>query len=175
MEPPEQRAGGDGKYIPIIAALIGLVGTVLVGYWQSHPRPEPSPSPQPTQAAAPTSTAPEPTQVAKPAQAAEEAEVSREFFVGRWQVEQTIGQVSGTTVIDYEEDGTFSGWMSQFANGVGQKVPVAGRWNYERLSKDRFRLYIQFPDGSAQQATFKIQDRNHILNTDQNYVAVRLE
>jgi hypothetical protein len=181
MEPSEQRASGDGKYIPIITALIGLFGTLLVAYWQFRaPKPEPAPAPQATQAAAPASPEPQPSEVATPApdadQETDQNEVSREFLVGRWQVEQAVGQFSGGAIIIYAEDGTFSGWTTQFVNGMGYRMPVEGRWDYGRLSKDRFRLYLEFSSGQPpQQATFKILDRNHILNTDQNYVAIRLE
>lgn len=169
MQPSENRAGGDGRKsdrsTPILIALIGALATVLVGYWQFG-RPPQAPAPAP---------APQPIQVVPPAQDTDDAEVSRDFIIGRWQVEQAAGQLSGGTLIDYQEDGTFSGWITQFVNGMGQKQPVEGRWDYQRLAKDRFRLYLQYPTGETWQGTFKIRDRNHILNIDQNYEAVRLE
>jgi hypothetical protein len=103
------------------------------------------------------------------------AELSRDFVPGRWQVDQSSGPYSGGTVIDYRDDGSFSGSMSQFVNGMGQKVPVQGNWSFERLSSNTFRLGFTFSDGSTQSGEFKVIDRNHIHNTRENYIAVRMD
>lgn len=104
------------------------------------------------------------------------AELSRDFVLGRWQVEQASGSYSGGTVIDYRDDGTFSGSATAFNDkGEGMKVPVSGNWSFERLSSNGFRLGITFADGSTQSSEFKVIDRNHIHNTQQNYIAVRVE
>jgi hypothetical protein len=100
-------------------------------------------------------------------------EASRNFIVGRWQVEQASGEVSGGTVVDYDEDGTFSGSMTIFVGGVGQKQHTAGLWNVEKLSKDKFRLKLQYENETTWIGTFRIIDRDHIHNIDQNYVASR--
>ena len=39
---------------------------------------------------------------------------SRDFMVGRWEVEQTVGAMSGGTAISYERDGTPSGTTTVF-------------------------------------------------------------
>ena len=100
-------------------------------------------------------------------------EASRNFIIGRWQVEQTAGEVSAGTVVNYEENGTFGGSMTKFVGSVGQKQPTAGYWDIEKLSKDMFRLKIRFEDNSTWVGTFKIIDHDHIHNIDQNYIAVR--
>jgi hypothetical protein len=103
------------------------------------------------------------------------AELSRDFVLGRWQVEQSSGPFSAGTVIDYRDDGTFSGSVTQFVNGMGQKVPVEGEWSFEKLSSNTFRLKVAASDGSARSGEFRVIDRGHIHNTQENYIAVRLE
>jgi hypothetical protein len=100
-------------------------------------------------------------------------EVSRSFMIGRWQVEQAAGDVSGGTLMDYDDDGTFSGTMTTFVGGVGEKQHTAGYWNFQKLSKDTFRLRLQFDNQSTWVGTFKIIDHDHIHNIDQNYIATR--
>ena len=100
---------------------------------------------------------------------------SRVFVIGRWKVDQAIGQVSGDTTITYGADGTFTGTATQFVGDVGQKQKTRGRWNFEKQTSDTFRLNVQFDDGAAWTGTFKILDQDRIHNVDQNYVAVRMK
>jgi len=100
-------------------------------------------------------------------------EASRNFIIGRWLVDQASGEFSGGTVMDYEEDGTFSGSTTIFVGGVGQKQHTAGNWNLEKLAKDKFRLKLRFDNQTTWVGTFKIIDRDHIHNIDQNYIASR--
>lgn len=102
-------------------------------------------------------------------------EATRDFIVGRWQVEQAAGQVSGGTLMDYQADGTVTGSETQFSNGFGQKIPIAGRWSFEARSVNTFRLSLELQNQPPWRGTFKIIDHNHIHNIDQNYVAVRVE
>ena len=104
-----------------------------------------------------------------------DAEVSREFMLGRWQVEQAAGQASAGTVMDYQADGTLTGSATQFINGFGQRQNLSGRWDYEKLSKSTFRLELRRNNQPPWLGTFKIIDHNHIHNIDQNYIAVRVE
>jgi hypothetical protein len=103
------------------------------------------------------------------------AEASRDFIIGRWQVEQANGQFSSGTVMDFQADGTFTGSQTLFVNGLGQRQDMAGSWNVEKLSKDTFRLEAQYQNGQTQMARFRVIDHNHIHNIDQNYISVRLE
>lgn len=100
-------------------------------------------------------------------------EVSRDFMIGRWKVEQAAGEVSGGTVMDYDDDGTFSGTMTTFVGGVGERQQRAGEWNFQKLTKDTFRLKLRFDDEAPWVGTFKIIDHDHIHNIDQNYIATR--
>jgi hypothetical protein len=119
----------------------------------------PSPEPKPNDS-------PKPEQTTLP-------QASRDFIIGRWIVEQAAGEVSGGSVVDYEDDGTFSGSATVFVGGVGQKQRTAGYWNLEKLSRDKFRLKLRFEDQTTWVGTFKIIDRDHIHNIDQNYIASR--
>jgi hypothetical protein len=103
------------------------------------------------------------------------SEASRNFVVGRWQVEQLSGSRSAGSVADYQDDGTLTGSVTQFVNGFGQKQLVAGCWNFEKVSKDTFRLQVRFNNQSTWQGTFKILDQDHIQNIDENYVSVRMK
>ena len=104
------------------------------------------------------------------------AELSRDFVPGRWQVEQSTGPYSAGTVIDYRDDGTFTGWVTQSVKGAGStKVPVEGEWSFEKLTSNTFRLDATASDGSSRSGVFKVIDHNHIHNTQENYIAVRLE
>lgn len=101
-------------------------------------------------------------------------EATREFAIGRWQVEQKVGDMEGGSFIDYNEDGSFSGKLQQFYQGQGQRVPVHGQWYLTKLSKDQFRVTWKFDDGRQAQAVFRILDRNHVQNLDENYVSIRV-
>jgi hypothetical protein len=103
--------------------------------------------------------------------------VSRDFFIGRWQVQQMNSMVSGETDINYLEDGTFNGKMSGFVNSQGGQVLTNGTWNFDKLSDNKFRLklWINYPQSGQWEGTFKIINRNHIHNIDQNYIAIRVD
>jgi hypothetical protein len=101
-------------------------------------------------------------------------EATREFAIGRWQVDQKVGDMEGGSYVDYNEDGSFSGKLQQFYQGQGQRVPVHGQWNLTKLGKDEFRVTWKFDDGRQSQAVFKILDRNRVQNLDENYVSVRI-
>jgi hypothetical protein len=101
-------------------------------------------------------------------------EASREFVVGRWQVEQTLGDAEGGTFVDYASDGRFTGKLETFVNGAGRREPVSGTWDLDKLAKDQFKLQLKFATGTQWSGTFRILDRDHIHNLDENYVAVRV-
>jgi len=101
-------------------------------------------------------------------------EATREFVIGRWQVEQKIAGMEGGSFVDYLEDGSFSGRQEAFINGQGGRVPVSGMWDFTKLSKDRFRLSLNFSNGAGWLGTFRIVDHDRIHNMDENYDAVRV-
>ncbi len=101
-------------------------------------------------------------------------EASRDFFIGRWQVQQTLGQMSGETVGNYLNNGIFEIEETLFLNGQGRRVKSTGNWEFNELSKQSFHLRLMFNDGRQWQGKFKLIDQNHIQNTDQNYIAIRI-
>ena len=101
-------------------------------------------------------------------------EASREFVVGRWQVEQAVAGAESGTFVDYATDGHFTGKQEMFVNGAGRREPVSGTWDFAKLAKDQFKMEFKFDNGTLWTATFRILDRDHIHNLDQNYVAVRV-
>jgi hypothetical protein len=101
-------------------------------------------------------------------------EASRDFVVGRWQVEQKALGMEGGTYIDYLEDGRFSGRQELFQNGQGSRVNVSGSWDFTELSRDQFRLELAFDTGEHWRGTFRILGRDRIHNNDENYLAVRV-
>lgn len=107
-------------------------------------------------------------------------EASREFIIGHWRVEQTVGLVgsdgsiaeaSGGSDVVYQADGSFIG--SQFIDQPGRKIIVTGHWDLVKLSKDTFRLKIEFENQRTWKGTFQIVDQDRIHNMDHNYDAVR--
>lgn len=104
---------------------------------------------------------------------------TREFFIGRWQVEQSLGMAKNATFIDYFENGSFSGEEQAFdTEGVGRRVLTEGRWSLTQLSQDKFRLTLDAINGGYWHGTqwngnFKVIDHDRIHNIDQNYDAVR--
>lgn len=62
-------------------------------------------------------------------------EASREFVVGRWQVEQAMGGAEGGTFVDYAADGWFTGKLETFVNGAGRREPVSGAWDLAKLAR----------------------------------------
>jgi hypothetical protein len=101
-------------------------------------------------------------------------EASRDFVVGRWQVEQTMAGAEGGTFVDYASDGRFTGKLEAFVNGAGRREPVSGTWDLAKLAKDQFKLELKFDSGNRWNGTFRILDRDHIHNLNENYVAVRV-
>ena len=100
-------------------------------------------------------------------------EVTREFIVGRWLVEQKFGDVEGGSYIVYNDDGSFKGMTEYFYQGSGKRIPVGGQWRMVQLSKDEFRITLKYDAGNQYQAVFKIIDKNRVQNVDENYLAVR--
>ena len=101
-------------------------------------------------------------------------EVSREFFVGRWRLEQTVGPFSESNNIDYYENGKMDGQVLDVAGGAGRRVHLVGTWEVEKLSKTMFLLTTQSNMGEFS-GKYKIIDKNHVQNLDSNYVAERVE
>lgn len=101
-------------------------------------------------------------------------EASRNFVIGRWQVEQAVAGLEGGSFVDYGEDGRFTGWQEAFMNGNGRRQSVTGMWQLEKLGKDQFRLGLMLDNGQQWKGTFRVLDQDHIQNLDENYVAVRV-
>ena len=102
------------------------------------------------------------------------ADASREFVIGRWQVEQRIIGTEGGSFVDYDEDGKFTGRQETFINGQGVRQQVSGSWTFAKVAKDQFRLGVTYDNGQQWKGTFRILDHDHIHNLDENYVAVRV-
>ena len=108
-------------------------------------------------------------------------DASREFMIGRWQVEQVIGVVNNGTIVAtnggsdmiYQADGKFIG--SQFINDPEQKMLQSGRWDHAKLSQDTFRLKIHFDNQNLWQGVFQIVNQDRIHNIEQNYDAIRVK
>jgi hypothetical protein len=102
---------------------------------------------------------------------------SRDFLVGRWRVDQSVGNMSGGSALDYRGDGSWNGTMTSFVGGIGTKVNVSGRWNVDELSDKSFRLNMWFAPNQMNMTTwqgrFRILDQDKIQNIEQNYVAER--
>ena len=101
-------------------------------------------------------------------------EASREFIVGRWQVEQVVAGGEGGSFVDYGDDGKFTGKQEVFVNGNGGRQPVGGTWHFGKLAKDQFRMDWCLTMAGSGTATFRILDHEHIHNLGENYVAIRV-
>jgi len=101
-------------------------------------------------------------------------ETTRQFVIGRWQVELKAGDFEGGSFIDYLEDGSFSGMRQSFKEGRGERLPVSGAWNFTKLAKDQFRMTLNFDTDGQWRGNFRILDYNRIHNINENYVAVRV-
>lgn len=99
---------------------------------------------------------------------------SNEFFLGRWRVDQGLGRVV-RNVVDYYPNGRFEGKQIEVAGGHGFETPGAGTWELIKLSDRTFRLKLVYDVGDPFEGAYKILDRNHIQNIDDNYVAERVE
>jgi hypothetical protein len=106
--------------------------------------------------------------------AAPAIEASREFMIGRWEVQQKIGELEGGTYMDYLENGRVEGVEDEFVQGRGERHKVHGTWEATRIAKDKFSLTINLEGADAWQGNFRIIDRDHIHNTTENYEAVRV-
>ena len=101
-------------------------------------------------------------------------EITRDFIIGRWQVEQKVGDLEGGSFIDYHQDGSFSGVEQQFFQGQGLRQQIYGQWDFVKLNKEEFRLILLYENGFQVQAMFKIIDSNRVQNIEENYVSVRV-
>ena len=101
-------------------------------------------------------------------------EASRDFIIGRWQIEQAGGGWESGTFIDFGEDGRFTGKEQAFMNGKGNRESVSGVWQFEKLGKDQFRLGLMYDNGQQWKGTFRILDHDHRYNLEENWVAVRV-
>ena len=145
----------------VIAALVG--GTAP--WWFNaffKPKP-PSSSEAPVSQPAAISNPPEPRIVA-----------SNEFFLGRWRVDQGLGR-SVRNVVDYYANGRFEGKQIEVSGNRGIETPGSGTWELVKLSDRTFRLKLVYDVGEPFEGTYKILDRDHIQNIDDNYVAERVE
>jgi hypothetical protein len=95
---------------------------------------------------------------------------SRNFMLGKWEVEQPAGDTS----ITYYKDGTLMGSETAFAGNLGDREPSSGTWSFKKLSDDTFRLSVLLNGKPPWEGTFRIFDQYHIHNVDTNYVAVRI-
>ena len=101
---------------------------------------------------------------------------SRDYFLGRWRVEQSFDWASGTNEVDYFDNGRFEGVELDVLQGnQGRKIHHSGKWEFEKLSDQTFRLTLRNDDGTVWTGKFRVLDQNHIHNTDMNYVAERVE
>jgi hypothetical protein len=106
-------------------------------------------------------------------------QVSRSYFIGRWEVQQSFNQtngetVSGENVVDYFENGRFEGKGTIFRNNQGNKNYSSGHWEFEKLSDKTFRLKLNYDNGIQWQGSFKMIDQNRIQNIDLNYIVDRI-
>jgi hypothetical protein len=88
----------------------------------------------------------------------------RDFFLGTWRVDQ----LGSGTLVTYYKDGAFQG--TQYGGGPKR---TSGKWRFEPLGADVFRLSLTYDNLPPWRGTFKIIDRDHIHNIDQNYMAIR--
>jgi hypothetical protein len=99
-----------------------------------------------------------------------QAVTSPQFFFGRWRVEN----FEGVSDLLYSPDGTFNGVMSQNIAGFINQTPVFGRWNFEVLGPNLFRLQLWFANMTTWGGTFRVLDANNIQNLEANYIASRV-
>jgi hypothetical protein len=78
------------------------------------------------------------------------------------------------TIIDYFDNGSFSGSGQSFQGENGRRLPVLGQWGFARLARDKFRLTVRFSNGQEWNGDFTIINRDRIHNIDENYDAVRV-
>jgi hypothetical protein len=99
---------------------------------------------------------------------------TRDFIVGRWEVDQQLAPnyFGGTSVV-YYKDGTLKGWADRFVDNAGTREQWAGTWDIKVLADDQFQLKATL-NGAPYEFTFRIFDKDHIQNVDNNYIAVRM-
>jgi hypothetical protein len=99
--------------------------------------------------------------------------VSREFMVGKWQVEQSDGNVAIGTTLVYRPNGTLEGQWERFDGAHGKREPWSGTWEFDKMSDKEFRLRAII-NGQTFDAMFLALDRDRIQNETANYLAVRV-
>jgi hypothetical protein len=101
-------------------------------------------------------------------------EASRDYIIGRWQLEQAGDGGNSRTLVDFDEDGRFTGKQEVFTDGKGANRPISGVWQFEKLGKDQFRLGMTYDNGQQWNGTYRILDQDHRYNLEENWVAVRV-
>ena len=157
----------DSNLVGLIVApvvIAALVGGTAPWWFNAFFKPKsPSSSPEATAShPAAISNPPEPTIVA-----------SNDFFMGRWRVDQGLGR-SVRNVVDYYANGRFVGKQIEVSGNQGFETPGSGTWELVKLSDRTFRLKLVYDVGEPFEGTYKILDRDHIQNIDDNYVAERV-
>ena len=102
------------------------------------------------------------------------AEATRDFFLGRWQVERLTTEMEVASLMEYFTDGTFSGKLHQFTKEEGRLIPISGSWTFSKLRKDEFRLALDYTNGAKELLRFRVLDHDRIHNLEYNYVAIRI-
>jgi hypothetical protein len=103
---------------------------------------------------------------------------SREFFLGRWRVDQenVLGQgVHSVNTATYFDNGRFEGHDLVANSYQGGDIKESGTWEVERLSDQSFQLSLHFDNGTAWKGEFRIIDQDHIHNIGDNYIAERVK
>lgn len=166
----EKKGSLTGQIVASVAVALLVGGTSP--WWVNSFFKKPAPSPVQATVSQPAITS-QPS--AAPAAAEPTLEPSNDFFVGRWRVDQEIGSVSGGNVLDYDQNGRFSGKEIVVAGTEGRKIYESGTWEVVKLSAKTFRLNLRFDNGTQWTSAFRILDHDHIQNIDENYVAERVE
>lgn len=166
-----EETKADGKKSSLLIQILVPVAIAIlsggaVPWWLNHNKPAP-PAPAPLSASTPTQV--------------DDNVASREFFIGHWQNNGEIltanGMVTGLVSTNFFENGRFEGYAMEVLGNQAEKVSQAGNWQVEILSRQYFRLSLQYDNATQApfKGTYKIIDHNHIHNTEMNYDAVRVE
>ena len=101
--------------------------------------------------------------------------INADFVAGRWRVDQKVGDREGGSFINYNADGSFSGSQEEFTvEGQSLRKAVNGKWEFRKLSDEEFEMILSFEDGGRHAMQFKVLDRDHVHNLNENYVSVRV-
>ena len=103
-----------------------------------------------------------------------EPTATREFLIGRWDLQPKAGETESGAYMDYLENGRCEIFMGQFFRPDAPSPKLQGSWEIQVVSRDKLYLEVNFDNGQSWRGYFKLFAQDRIRNMTDDYEAVRV-